>query len=147
MKKILALILALFLALPAGCLAGEVTWQEYADSLEPEALRNLAVFFQTQYIARVGGADGFDVPAGIYIVGTDFPIGSFSLEMATNSAAEVILYKDIETYRGDFPLPIFDQIMNEALGVTIVSPIHLAAGNVLVIEGHVTAKPFLGLGN
>ena len=143
MKRILAFVLALLITLPAASIAEEFSWDQFADSLPVESLGTLVSFLRMKYISRV--CEAFDVPAGEYIVGVDFPEGSWSFEMVSNGT-EICVYKDAVVYGGDFPIPTFDQILNETLGVTKIGNLYLASGNILVVEGHVTAKPFTGLG-
>ena len=146
MKKFLSLVIVLAVVLTGVSAAAETpTWEEWLTSLDTDTVRQLAILFQTEYLSRTGMEKGFDVPAGVYHVGTDFPTGTFTFEMIAEGT-EVIVYKDADTYYDEYGFPFFDQIMHSMNNVIKIGSLYLSYGNILVIEGRATAKPFLGLG-
>lgn len=146
MKKLfsLAIVVALLFSFP--CLSMAADSAELTDmiaQLDTDTLRIFASLLRAEYLSRVG--DPFDVPAGVYLVGVDFPAGVFSFDIVS-AVTEICVYKDADTYLGDFPFPLFDQLLSEPAGNTSIGSLYLDSGNILVVEGHVTAKPFAGLG-
>lgn len=147
MKKILSLVIAVFLlsATFSAIAADRDLWADTIESMDLDSLREYAAYIQAEYLARAG--EPFDVPAGIYIIGVDFPAGSFTFEIASAVSVEVCVYKSTADFYGDFGFPIFDEILNEYYGLTSIGNLRLVDGNVLVIDGNMTAKPFTGLGS
>lgn len=85
-----------------------------------------------------------DIPAGVYIVGEDIPEGKWAFTMKTNST-EICVYSSISAYKNS-SFPVFDQILATFTGVTEIGNLYLKNGEVLLVEGSVTARPFRGLG-
>ena len=143
MKKLIAMVLCLCCLAAVPALAdGDVQGDEWLKSLTDEEVHNLALIFQSEYLARSSAS--FSVPAGIYRVGYDFPVGVYSFHLESGSA-QVALYASYEEYTKEFPHILFDQILMDGLGTYDIGSLFLADGNILVVEGALTASPSMGL--
>lgn len=143
MKKLFALVMCLCCLAAVPALAdGDVQGDEWLKSLTDEEVHNLALIFQSEYLARSNAS--LSVPAGIYRVGYDFPVGVYSFHLESASA-EVILYGSYEEYIKEFPRMMFDQILMDGIGTNDIGSLFLADGNILVVQGALTASPSMGL--
>jgi len=134
MKKFCAVLMALAVLWCAAASADtEASLREITDEYSDEVLQYLAAFYQAEILRRMG--TGFDVPAGIYVVGEDIPEGTWAVDMS-GVASGVFFYVDRNSYA------LSDYFM---MSVEPVGKIHLVAGNVVYVHGGVHFRPYTGL--
>ena len=141
MKKLAALILSLILALGSVAIAEDYTWQNFADSLDDQTLQAVAAFLQSEAIRRLGY--GYDLPAGIYVVGDNIPSGAFTVTGISQTTAEFIIFADEEHFSED--LFFFDELLSEDYDSNTIGRIYLAPMNIVQVSGKVHLAPFTGL--
>lgn len=144
MKKVITIICTIIIALGvvSGACSEWVTWKDIADMLSDQELQEVAIFMQSEAINRLG--QGFDLDAGIYLVGGDIPAGRWSIEMKASASAEVIVYADDAFFKNSLEMPIFDQLLHSAT-TTRIGQLILTEGSYVEIKGSVHFSPFVGL--
>ena len=137
MKKVIILALVILMAIPAA--AEEID----LSKLSYEELSHLISECSIEIQRRPEWKET-TIPAGVYIVGEDIPEGKWTFIMKSN-ATEVCTYSSLKAYKGG-SFPDFDQILSSYTGVTEIGNLYLKKGEVLLVEGSVTVRPFRGLG-
>ena len=86
MKKLFVLFLILSLILPAAAMGENARRKEWEDIFSPCSLDELLTInaaLQNVLFEKKIGTVGVEVPPGTYMVGTDFPAGSYRVEFPT----------------------------------------------------------------
>lgn len=137
MKKLLSLILALALLLPAAALADLPDISGLTDDELLELNHQIQLrLFSEQLV------NGVEVPAGEYTVGSDLPAGVYRMEVVTPSAGGY-LYVFASAER---QTPVNQSFLGEYWGVMEIGKIELTDGNVLRISGNsLRIFPYTGL--
>ncbi len=138
MKKAALIILALILA---ASLASAEDLQ--LSSMTDEALAELNRAVQMEMIRRQNNS--FDLPAGVYIVGSDIPAGDWTITVVSTVTAEFLVYNSAKEKYDEYPFPNFDELMNASFGSDIIGKITLSPGNIVQISGKVHFDPFIGI--
>ena len=83
MKKLITLILILFVTLPAQYASGEADhgFSQYSD----EQIFTLNQIIQNELFTRGAAKKGVLVPTGEYMIGTDIPEGVYNIQFADDS--------------------------------------------------------------
>ena len=138
MKKAALIILALILS---ASLASAEDLQ--LSSMTDEALAELNRAVQIEMIRRQNNS--FDLPAGVYIVGSDIPAGDWTITVVSTVTAEFIVYNSAKDKYEEYPIPDFDELMNASFDSDIIGKITLFPGNIVQISGKVHFDPFIGI--
>jgi len=144
MKKLLALALALFL-LPAVAFSEDVTDLEaFFESCTFEELMNLNRVVQLYLFkkAALSDPDGVVIPEGEgYIVGEDFPAGTYRAELPGLARYEICIL-DVDLHDGGYT----HTYMISSDGSTEIGKIYLPYGaTVNVLSGPIRFFPYTGL--
>jgi len=139
MKKLLALILILALALPALALADipDISGLTEAELIELNRQIQLCLFSEKL-------VNGVDVPAGEYTVGIDLPAGTYRMEVVfPGSGGHMTVFKSEEEKTA-----IDESFLGEFWGVVLIGKIKLDDGNIFRISGNTLRLfPYTGLFN
>lgn len=127
MKKLITLILAFVLLLPAAALSDLPD----ISSLSDEELLQLdwkiqAILFDHQL------DDGVLVPAGVYVVGADIPAGEYKADTVSDVGGMVKIYKTVSDYEKG-GLNYLSEIYLGNMWGTLTFRLNIEPGNVLYI--------------
>jgi len=127
MKKLIAFILILTLAVPAAALADlpDISGLSEEELIELNHQIQMRLFNEKLI-------NGVDVPAGEYTVGTDLPEGTYRMVIVFPSAGgHMSVFKSEEQKSA-----IDESFLGEYWGVTEIGKITLVDGNILRISGN-----------
>lgn len=127
MKKLITIILALALLLPAASLADlpDISGLTVDELLELNHQIQLRLFSEKLI-------DGVDVPAGDYIVGEDVPAGTYRMKVGfPSSGGYLTIYESQER-----KISVVESFLGEYWGVTEIGKIELKDGNMIHLSGN-----------
>ena len=127
MKKLITIILALALLLPAASLADlpDISGLTVDELLELNHQIQLRLFSEKLI-------DGVDVPAGDYIVGEDIPAGTYRMKVGfPSSGGYLTIYESQER-----KISVVESFLGEYWGITEIGKIELKDGNMIHLSGN-----------
>ena len=129
MKKLIALLLILVLALPASVHADLPD----ISGLTTDELLHLDWAIQAILFERTI-EDGVLIPAGTYIVGADMPAGDFRADAVSDVGGLVTVYKNVDDYRKHVISDKKEEVYLGNMYGTLSFHLLLEEGNVVVIK-------------
>lgn len=136
MKKLIALILTALLLLSAACAED---WQDKLAEYSLEELQTMAAAYSAEIIRRT--TESFEIPTGTYVVGEDFPAGTYRLERMKNSAT-VKIWKDAKAATDEFGYFFLEGLYSDD---PVIGKLKLEAGNIIEIGAAVKFSLYKGV--
>lgn len=137
MKRIMAIAAAAILALAVFPAASAGIYDDYST----EDLQYVVAALQAEILARLG--DPFIVYQGVYIGGTDLPVGPWRVDPLPGTTALITLYASDDYYMQQ--LPFFTGYVSE-IDNTIIGRINITDGVVVeVTSGAALFSAYMGV--